>query len=1547
MLVDDLVRAEFSRSTEHARELLPSLIARASEPVDAAQIAELLLEAKGPHELLEAAALEGVPAPIQLEVLLHLAWLYAEQGDDERTLTASTRALALEPADERALAIAEPLLLEGQAFAQLANHYAEAAMAAGTEERAKQLLERAMHMLRDTPSAAPALLSLTERLSQLHRLREKDDSLLAVLKHGGADASAALLKLGERWLAEGRARDGVEALPQDLSVFRSEASLDLLERLFDQAEELDRLARVLRTRADAAATPVARGRGLEKLATFLHERLGDQVSAAGALLAAATAFTHAGELDDAERAYERLLEILPEHVNAAAQLVTLRAKAGNFSGVVEAFGVVLGAEGDAKPAAELLLSIAPDAERACAADEMAELSESVQWRLSPEQREVEAQLLRMSARLFAAQARYDEAADSFRRLIADRAAETDLRAFQALIDESPDRDWRQTQQRWLFEWQGHHSADRPSVLLEWARFEETEGGDPAAAADVLWCAAELSPERGEIWEELLRLRLAAGDGAASLAAAEELRRLGRELPPALLEALLEHAPSARWIVDRLKLGLSAESRWAELFELYDRAIATAPAEERRGWLEEAAVAARDVAQDRARAVGYWQALLELAPQEARADLALERLYEQLGQRRELIAHLTRRLDGCAPEQRASIRERIIGSALELGALNIALETIDRDAANATALLERVFARSADIWTDATARAAGQEAAATLRGHYAEQGAFEDVVRLLRAELALPLGQVERRERLNELSRICERELGDDAAALEAARSAFLLTLGGREQKRLEKLTKKRGAWRELCNTYESASDSELNADARRALLRRAADLATESLRDEGAALGYWQQLFELEPASARDVYDALGDGGAAPFEALCRVLTRGRRFEELEQVLLERARSSPEPTLFSQLGRLRADELKAPLAAIDAHLQADDARAAAEVFLRQPSVFGAETARALSLASRLNDVGLPEASRRVLAHQLAYFGEQFPVERKPVQLELIRLLEAAGEREQANAVLTEAAKRYPTDAEVQRAGADAATARKEWERAEQCYRTLLLLLHGSDSSTVSLRRATVYVELAAIKQHRKDEAASTQLVESGFEAALDDPGELMALVRSLLQHDMWSEAERATSELLSRDRSLEADAVVLDAIGQLRRSGRTVQQELLDRASGLAESLVARWGQLAALERAAALQTCVAFLPLAEAELLLLRAKEEPSASISACRLELGRRWLETEDEAGQTKAIEHLQALVSHPDAPVAAWELLARAWEATGNEKQLGAVLDSWLQRHPRSPDVAARALTLALAGDDADRALTLHDALVASSAAPSPEQSLALCALCTRAGKRERAVQLLRAEAGRETKPLKRAALLTEAGGLLAEAGELDAAVQAAKEAQVADSGSAEATLLLAQLLLRQGQRAEAAEQLERYVSGKERRRGKPLSRLLRLAADLRLEKDELGEALPLLIEAHQLDKTDLDTALLLGLLAIDLDRLETATSALRALIAQRELGTREGSGPRSADFAQAYLQLARIDHHQGKKTNAKRMAQRALEENPELTSAKQLLGELQLH
>lgn len=1538
--MDDAARApqpQFSRSHDDA--------------ADAAQLAESLLQSAGPEPtaLLESEQWESLPPAVRLEALLQIAWLAAERDDDQLVLVAASRALELEPADERALAIAEPLWLESEAFAELADHYALAATSAGTEQRARQLLERALHMLEGTPAAAPAMLGLSERLTQLPRLRDAEASLLAVLKGDGADAEAALLKLGERWLKDGRAREGALELPPGLSARSGDAALDVLERLFDQAEDTDRLAEVLQRRVEVAPSPLARGRALDKLAELERERRQNLAAAAGAWLAAGQAFCEAGEREDAERAYERLLDMMPEHLNAAARLVSLRAAAGDFGGVTNAFAVLLQSDAAARQAAELLLSVADDAERACAADELAELTDSVLWRLSPEDQELSQRLLRESARLYAAQDRDDEAAELYRRLIGDRAAAEDLRAFQALIDANPVNDWRQIQQRWLFEWRENHDADRAAVLLSWARFEETEVGDPVAAAGVLTRAAELLPDHAGIWQELARLRLAGGDGDGGLAAAEELRRLGRDIGPALLGSVLEHEPAARWAVDLLKLTLSTEGRWPELFELYDRAIAAASAQDRLAWLDEAAVAARDVAQDRARAVRYWEAYVELAAGDARVDLALERLYEHSGDAAALMTHLERRLSRSAPEQRPSIEERMAKLALELGAVGDALASIERLGASAPErvqpLLEAAFSRAAELWATPLARAAGQECARRLRAAYGEQAKPEQIARVLRAELSLPLELPERCARLSELSLLCERALGDLPAALEAARSAFAATLAEKERRRAEELAQQLGAWPALCDMYTDAADSELDAAQRRRLLRRAAEVATEQLQDPARAATYYEEVFEVEPAEALEVFSELNATDTTAFEALCRVLTRGRRFEQLARALRERAERSPDAALFSRLGRLQAEELDDPLGAIVSHLQASDARAAGEVFLRQPSVFGDDGARALDLAERLDAVGLPEGAARVLRHQLAHFAEQFPPARKPVQLALVRVLDRCGEREAAHELLTEAAKRYATDAEVQRACAAAAAARGDWDRAEQCYRTLLLLLHGTAATTTSLRRATVYVELAAIKRRRDDEPAAAQLVESGFEAALDNTAELIALVRALVAHRSWDQAQRAAVALLDREGDASATTAALEALAELRGSGRELPGDLLGRA----ESAAARSEAFAAMpEHSGLLFARLAFLPLADAQRLLAGVGGElASADAARARVQLARRLLELGSADASAEATELLQAAVRHPDAASEAWQLLARAWELLGDDDNLELTLDAWLERSPTAPDVLGRALELAVKRSQLPRALALFERVEREGAAPAPELTLRLAALCVSGGSGARAVELLRREAEREPKPLKRAALLVEAAELLRKAGDGSGAQVAASEARSLDPASAEATLLLAQLRLAAGDRDGALELLDAYAASKERRRGKGLSKALRLAADLRLQRDELGEALPLLVEAHQLDKTDLDTALLLGLLAIDLDRLETAASALRVLVAQRELASREGSAVRPRDFARGYLQLARIEQHHGKKTNAKRMALRALEENPHLASAQQLLDELAPH
>ncbi len=1536
------------RAGENIEPLLEALQETAERERRDLELADLCAD------LLGTNSVEELPEAARLEVYLHTAWLCGDHDAHEAaTLQAATSALDLAPADERALALAEPLLLEDEQYSELANRYAVAATSAGNETRARQLLERALHMLKDIPAAAPAVLGLTERLAQLSVLRESDDALLHILRSATAsEGEAALVKLGERWLADGRARVGLDQLPSEVDRFEGEAALDVLERLCDHAEDAVRLEQVLARRLTLERTPLGKARALERLAAFHQDVQRDEARATAGFCAAAEAYLEAGELDDAERAYERVLDVAAEHTRAASSLVSLRAKAGNFAAAAEAFGVLLRATDDNRRVTELLLSIADDAARAGAADEFAELADNVSWRLAGEQRELSARLARATAQLFTQADRYDEAAELYRRLIADGATSEDLDAYQALIDAHPGSEWRRSQQRWLFEWQEHHSSDRPSILLCWARFEEQELGDPEAALSVLERAAQVAPDHPEIWERLARLRLSEGDGDGGLVAASQLRRLGRDVDDALLGLLLEHDPAARWALDRVKLTLSAEQRWPELFELYERAIAaTGDLAERARLLDEAAIAARDVVQDRKRAIRYWESYVELVGAAPRIDSALERLYEQTHEKAALIAHLERRLATLPDAERAPLVLRLAQLSLDTGAFGAALDAIERlgGAANheGVALLERLVQQSAERWSDPSERAAGRRAAALLREHYAQASQPAERARLLRVELDRELRSDERRELLGELSITCERELDDLPGAHAAARELFLLSLAERDRKRLEKLTKKLNRWGELCATYAGAARSAREPEQRRKLLRLATDVALTRTGDSPLAMRLLRELFEIEPERAVEVFERLElDGGDTPeaFDALCQLLHEARRFDELSCVLTRATETRPTPALFSRLGRLRADELDDLAGAIEAHLAASDVRAAAEVFLRRPSVFGDAPSKVSGLAERLVGVGLPEGAVRVLRHQLAHYGAHYPSERKLLQLELVKVLEEAGDASAAQGELAEAAKRYPTDAEVQLTSARAAVAREDWDKAEQYYRSLLLLLHGASGAGAS--RAQVYVELAAIKLRRGDAAAASELIDSGFELALGDAGELTALAQALVRYEQREAAERAIGELLSLTTDVAGAARSLSALAELCAQSHQPSPLVLERAARAAERALGHVAEPA--ERSSLLAACVSLLPLPEAERLLSdRAGELTDSDATRARLQLGRRLLEHGGERERARALELLEGLGSHPAAPIAVWELLARAYEAEARPDKLYDAVQAWLEREPESQVLLSRALALELGRSDAARALELFDRHARLGAVPAPELSRGLCQLCLKVGKVERAVALLGAEAERERQPQKRAALFVEAAELLLAQGEHEQAGELAARAQALDPGAADAVWIAAQLALSRGHRGPALQLLSAHLDGKERRRGKPLARVLRLAADLRLENDELAEALPLLTEAHQLDKTDLDTALLLGLLAIDLDRLETAASALRVLIAQRELGAREGAAARSLNLAQGYFQLARIEHHHGKKTNAKRMALRALEENPELGAAGQLLEQLGMH
>src|SRR5215510_5147530 len=135
----------------------------------------------------------------------------------------------------------------------------------------------------------------------------------------------------------------------------------------------------------------------------------------------------------------------------------------------------------------------------------------------------------------------------------------------------------------------------------------------------------------------------------------------------ILLRVLDVAPEATWARDRLKLAYGSAERWDELFALYDDAIDRAADEtERADLLAEAAQAAKDFAADADRAIGYFERLLTLRPNDNRVRSLLERLYEKQGRIQPLIDLLSQTLPSVSGDKAQRLRLRIAGLFLRGG-----------------------------------------------------------------------------------------------------------------------------------------------------------------------------------------------------------------------------------------------------------------------------------------------------------------------------------------------------------------------------------------------------------------------------------------------------------------------------------------------------------------------------------------------------------------------------------------------------------------------------------------------------------------------------------------------------------------------------------------------------------------------------------------------------------------------------------------------------------------------------------------------------------------
>jgi tetratricopeptide (TPR) repeat protein len=750
-------------------------------PLSAEEMAELaavidravLLAGFGsPDEALELCrqVLDQPLSPAQLEAIAQLA----RDGDDDFLYRRALELLARCNDAQRSRQALEELgdfhydrLGDRQAASQSWKAAAEVC-APGDREHAQTLYERALETLPDDLDAAKRLIDLYAsvgswmRLLDVLRLFIKKGDLegateyLLRFQDSAIEAHAAdefltladeiLAQLGEKtpaWL--GKLKRGKSRVLVADPGRQSEAAQALKDLIESHGLEDD--VRVFELLMESNPSAEERHRGRRWLYGWRVSRAKDPTEI---LLAWAGAELEYGDSEAARAVYERVSAARPGHAGALEAMCRLSLQAGDFEGGLAALEKLR--EQIAKaPGHALTVGLAewlwtelryPGEAAQLLASTLAEDPPFMPGR-------------ELALRMLGDPAVRAEALDRFEGRA--NAAPAEARRILEFLLTSPHEtgELRELRQRWFARIVDLAKHDAPEAVLSHALQGVLEAPDAIA----LWDAAEAAALRLErpgpvaqayrrvFTEQEVPAALAALLGPRMVAFEERHSLDAADSTEALLR-VLEVVPEARWALDRVKIALGASARWAELWGLYDKAVLAVTNDHDRGeLLGEAAFAARDLAGDLKRAVHYFEFLHALRPDDVSVDAALERLYERLELKRELVAVLVRRAGGQAGFRLRELEERIATLWLELGETPNANAVVEAMLANGAKVadvvqfLERI-ARPPAHRSD-EARAAAAHAAKRLKTHYEDLGLADDLARIAEGALDLAEGADER------------------------------------------------------------------------------------------------------------------------------------------------------------------------------------------------------------------------------------------------------------------------------------------------------------------------------------------------------------------------------------------------------------------------------------------------------------------------------------------------------------------------------------------------------------------------------------------------------------------------------------------------------------------------------------------------------------------------------------------------------------------------------------------------------------------------------------
>jgi golgin subfamily B member 1 len=385
------------------------------------------------------------------------------------------------------------------------------------------------------------------------------------------------------------------------------------------------------------------------------------------------------------------------------------------------------------------------------------------------------------------------------------------------------------------------ASEFPTELGFWDRLSGLASKTHRSAQFVEALAKAVPPEGETELPEAVELDLA--ERAATLYE-ERLGEPDRARP--YLERILAKEPTNERAFSRLKQILTTREQWDELAALYERAVSATDNNARRAdLLAEVALVAEEITQDHAKAMQYYERILEIEPLHEQAIRALDTLYTREGSWKKLAALLQVRLGNVAENDAIELRLRLgtvfftnLGdpvSAFEHLETVLELEVGNRDARD---LVEKTL----------SVRELRNRSAVALERVYEAKNEVRDLVRVLEVRLEFAKEPSEERELLARVASLKDERLQDDAAAFETyARLIPLDPDDGHARARALEIARRIGAHDRAAEILATAAAAAGSPQPRAEILSEVAHIYEDLLGDTARAEAVYKEVLAIDP----------------------------------------------------------------------------------------------------------------------------------------------------------------------------------------------------------------------------------------------------------------------------------------------------------------------------------------------------------------------------------------------------------------------------------------------------------------------------------------------------------------------------------------------------------------------------------------------------------------------------------------------------------------------------------------------------------------------------